>query len=138
MRSSFSFLLICGIYAVLVADASSADFEKDVKPVLQRRCVSCHGPDDVNGDVRLDILSTDLVGDSAAAETWHDVLNVLNLGEMPPKDEPQPSKAKVAKAIATLAQALNEADRDRNSVVLRRLNRNEYQNTIRDLFDDLH
>jgi hypothetical protein len=137
VRSSFSFLLICGIYAVLVADASSADFEKDVKPVLQRRCVSCHGPDDVNGDVRLDILSTDLVGDSAAAETWHDVLNVLNLGEMPPKDEPQLSKSERDILAGWVTEQIRHAVQARRStggqVVIRRLNRVEYQNTMRDL-----
>ncbi len=73
--------------------ASAAEFESRVKPILVRRCVGCHGPDEAGGNVRLDTLSTDLVNDSAAAETWHDVLNVLNRGEMPPEDAPQLTEA---------------------------------------------
>lgn len=115
----------------------AADFRNDVLPILQRRCVACHGPDDVNGNVRLDRLSTNLVKDSAAAETWHDVLNVLNLGEMPPEDE-TPLTTKERDILASwITEQIEHAVRVRRStggqVVIRRLNRTEYRNTMRDL-----
>jgi hypothetical protein len=120
-----------------VSQSSSAEFAKDVKPILLRRCVACHGPDDVNGDVRLDTLSTDLIGNSAAAETWHDVLNVLNLGEMPPKDEPQLTMKERDILTSWVTEQIRHAVQVRRStggqVVIRRLNRVEYQNTMRDL-----
>ena len=53
---------------------------------------------------------------------------------MPPPDHPQPSQAEKTKASTRLAEALTKADRARSDVVLRRLNRNEYENTVRDLF----
>lgn len=116
---------------------AAADFQKDVKPILLRRCVACHGPEDFNGNVRLDTLSTDLVKDSAAAETWHDVLNVLNLGEMPPEDE-TPLTTKERDILAGwVTEQIEHAVRVRRStggqVVIRRLNRTEYRNTMRDL-----
>lgn len=115
----------------------AADFDIDVKPVLLRRCAHCHGPDDVNGNVRLDTLSTDLVKDTAAAETWHDVLNVLNLGEMPPEDaEPltDSERSIVTDWIATELQRAVEVRRSTGGqVVIRRLTRTEYRNTMRDL-----
>ena len=127
-------MFLCGTQCSLL---SAADFKNDVRPVLLRRCVACHGPKDVNGNVRLDTLSTDLVNDSAAAETWHDVLNVLNLGEMPPKDE-TPLTAKEREVLTGwITEQIEQAVQVRRStggqVVIRRLNRNEYRNTMRDL-----
>ncbi|NQV26356.1 MAG: DUF1592 domain-containing protein [Rhodopirellula sp.] len=128
------------VLAVCVAHSSmsfAADFTRDINPILQRRCVHCHGSDDVNGNVRLDTLSTDLVKDSAAAETWYDVLNVLNLGEMPPKDA-TPLTAKEREILAgwitgQIEQAVQIRRSTGGQVVLRRLNRTEYRNTMRDL-----
>ena len=115
----------------------AADFDKDVLPILQRRCVTCHGPDDVNGNVRLDTLSTNMVKDSAAAETWHDVLNVLNLGEMPPEDETSLTPTERDVLAGWITEQIDHAIRVRRStggqVVIRRLNRTEYRNTMRDL-----
>lgn len=119
------------------ADTESADFETSVKPILLRRCVTCHGPDDANGNVRLDTLSTNLVKDSAAAETWHDVLNVLNLGEMPPEDETPLTEKEREILTGWITEQIDHAVRVRKStggqVVIRRLNRTEYRNTMRDL-----
>ena len=78
--------------------AQSSSFKDDVFPVLSDRCFRCHGDEQQNGDVRLDTLSTDLVGDSAAAEIWHDVLGAINRGEMPPEDEPQPYRCATPRA----------------------------------------
>ena len=119
------------------ADTESADFETSVKPILLRRCVTCHGPDDANGNVRLDTLSTNLVKDSAAAETWHDVLNVLNLGEMPPEDETPLTEKEREILTGWITEQIDHAVRVLKStggqVVIRRLNRTEYRNTMRDL-----
>ena len=90
-----SFFLISTL-AAASATAAEIDFERDVRPVLAERCFGCHGPEKQKGKVRLDTLSTDLAKDSAAAETWHDALNALQLGEMPPDDEPQPTDAERA------------------------------------------
>ena len=63
-------------------------FEKEVLPILAKHCFKCHGAEIQENKVRFDTLSIDLVSDRAAAETWHDALNSLDLGEMPPHDEP--------------------------------------------------
>jgi len=116
---------------------SAADYGKEVQPILQRYCFRCHGPDESNGDVRLDTLSTDLIGDSAAAETWHDVLNVLNLGEMPPRDEPPLTGSEREVLAGWVTEKIQQAVKARRStggqVTIRRLNRIEYRNTMQDL-----
>lgn len=124
-------------YILQSSHVAAADFQKDVKPILLRRCVNCHGPEDVNGNVRLDTLSTNLVKDSAAAETWHDVLNVLNLGEMPPEDETPLTMQERDILTGWITEKTEQAIQVRRStggqVVIRRLNRTEYRNTMRDL-----
>ena len=59
------------------------DFTKDVLPILQTRCVRCHGPEKQEARIRLDNLSTDLINNRPAAENWHEVQNVVSAGEMP-------------------------------------------------------
>ena len=111
-------------------------FEKDVRPVLREHCFSCHGPEKQKGKIRLDQLNPDMVqGD--AAETWHDALNMINLGEMPPEDEPQLSTAARSTLTQWISKELKRAAKARRNtggqVVMRRLNRAEYQYTMTDL-----
>ena len=115
----------------------AVDFESAVAPVLERRCVSCHGPEIRNADVRLDNLSPDLLHDRRAAETWRDVLNALNKGQMPPRGAPQLTGGERAAVVDWLTAAIRAAGEQRRSTggktAMRRLNRVEYRNTMRDL-----
>ena len=67
-------------------------FRQDVKPLLQKYCVDCHGPDKQKGDMRLDIIDPDVVG-GASFDQWEDVREAFNSGEMPPEEKPQPTDA---------------------------------------------
>ena len=115
----------------------SVDFEKRVRPILEKHCFACHGPDKQKNDIRFDTLSTDLINDRPAAETWHDTLDVLNFDEMPPEDEPRLSDDERRALIGWLNQeieAVVEATRSTGGrPIVRRLNRIEYQNTMTDL-----
>lgn len=132
-RSLILCTLILAAGGVLAADS----FEQEVRPVLERRCVMCHGEAMAQASVRLDTLSTDLIEDRRAGETWHDVLNVLNRGEMPPKGVPGLTTEERAAVVDWLTAELAKASKARRAnggqVVMRRLNRVEYQNTMRDL-----
>ncbi len=133
-------LLVLGVVAfagVASSIAAQPDFQRDVLPALKKHCFKCHGSEKQKSDLRLDDLSTDLLNDRPAAETWHDVLNTLNRGEMPPEDESQFSDKERRAVIGWLTREIDrvvEAQRKAGSgVVLRRLNRVEYNNTMRDL-----
>ncbi len=121
----------------LADDLAELDFEADILPILQAHCVGCHGPEKQESDIRLDNLSTDVVNDRAAAEHWHEVLNVLNAAEMPPEDAPPvPAKqaARLVRWVSATVQRAIEAGRDSTGrVILRPLNRSEYQYTMADL-----
>ena len=114
------------------------DFEREVKPVLAKRCYGCHGAEKQKGKLRLDTMSTDLLKDSMSAERWHEVRAVINLGEMPPEDEPKLTAEERRVILDWLNPTIERAVKLRQSkggrVVVYRLNRSEYQNTLSDLF----
>gem|GEM_PF-452358 len=122
--------------APTVADRPS--FDKQVTPFLQQHCVKCHGPEKQKGDVRLDNLPPDFVNNPAAG-VWAEVRNKLNLGEMPPKEEARPDSAALAAVTRWVAGEQRAVQRLAVStggrVLLRRLSRAEYANTVRDLLD---
>ncbi len=128
------------VIAGLCGTASRAGdnkFESVVQPFIKKHCVRCHGATKHEGDLRLDTLTADF--DSAGqAAVWIEVMDNLNLGEMPPEGEAKPSAAEHRDVVRWLAAALRAA-RTRSAgaggrVLLRRLNRTEFSNTIRDLF----
>ena len=111
-------------------------FEKEIRPLLEKHCFSCHGPEKQKGDLRLDSLDPDMVHGNAG-ETWHDALDVINRGEMPPEKEPPLPATERRILVAWLTKELRRAAVARKNtgkqVVMRRLNRSEYQHTMTDL-----
>ena len=71
------------------APAAPPSFSDQVQPILTEFCIGCHGAKKQEGDVRLDQLDPDLVAGNDA-ERWHQALNLINRGDMPPADAPQP------------------------------------------------
>ena len=69
-----------------------AGFRQSVKPLLQKYCVDCHGPNKQKGDMRLDVIDPDVVR-GTSFDQWEDVREAFNSGEMPPKEKPQPTGA---------------------------------------------
>ncbi len=113
-------------------------YETDVKPLLQKYCYQCHGNGKSKGSVRLDKLSIDFVkGPDADLETWHDVLENMHRGEMPPKNQPRPSVKEHGIIVDWLNRAFVDARAQRESTsgkgAMRRLTSYEFQNTLEDL-----
>jgi hypothetical protein len=104
---------------------------------VEKHCVRCHGPKKQKGDLRLDTLSRE-IRNSGVAEHWREVLNALNLGEMPPEEEEKPANAELEPVLDHLTSSLLEAKQrfseTGGEVMLRRINRREYRNTMEDLF----
>ena len=108
-----------------------------LEPFLDKYCVSCHGEEKQKGQVRLDDVSW-LVSDNDSAQRWQDVLDQLNSGDMPPWDEEQPKEEELTEVLGKLTGHMQEA-RQRltarnDGAQMRRLNKREYANTIRELF----
>jgi hypothetical protein len=128
----------------LSADPPAASFERDVLPFLESFCFECHGRGANEADLALDRYRTneDLLRDR---QRWTDgVVAMLSRGEMPPPEaRSRPSPERVAAVLRAIDGVLNsfdcEAEINVGRVTLRRLNRFEYDNTIRDLLGvDFH
>ena len=133
-----------GLFAVLTlllltgsSFASKTNYITEIQPILQKHCYTCHGAKKQKGKLRLDTISTDLINDRKAARHWQDVRSAINLGEMPPEEEPTLSAEERRTVLSWLNSEIKSAADSRKSkggrVVIRRLNRAEYQNTMRDL-----
>ncbi|HUG69521.1 MAG TPA: DUF1592 domain-containing protein [Pirellulaceae bacterium] len=111
-------------------------FDDQFRPLLARHCVDCHRGDKPKGSLRLDNLALDLA-DASIRERWSAVIERLRAGEMPPDEQPRPSEKEVQTLIDWLAPRVAVADAAARAahgrVVLRRLNRIEYENTVNDL-----
>lgn len=130
----FTLLLVCVVAIVSALHADGAEPSDHQRSFLTRYCVQCHGPNQQEGELRLDTLSTDF-SDPLISSKWAEVLNSINGHEMPPEDEKQPSTEAAAAFATWLESALAQAEIAERAtcVVLRRMNRAEYNNTIRDL-----
>ncbi len=119
----------------LSPQAWASDAEIDTIEYVKNHCVRCHGAEEQNADRRFDTLVADLT-EKETAEHWQEILDVVNLGEMPPEDEPQPSAEETKQFVAAVTRQLGlarESLSDVHQQGFRRLNRQEYRNTIRDL-----
>lgn len=111
------------------------DFDVGIRPLLRRYCVACHGPEKQKHEVRIDTLDPDLIH-GRDAERWYQVLQMIERGDMPPEEEPQPSDAERRLMTAWLTRSLTAATQSfarEHGTVLRRLNRVQYGNTLADL-----
>ncbi len=131
----FSASFIAG-HAATAADLSaSTDFKKNIQPVLQEFCYDCHGDGAKKGGVAFDELNptNNFAGER---DVWWRVLKNLRAGLMPPVKKSQPTRAQkelIQHWIKDDVFEVNPLNPDPGRVTLRRLNRVEYQNTIRDL-----
>lgn len=124
---------------VFNSDFRFAGFVRGQEPVeafLAKHCIRCHGPEKKKGELRIDKLSRDF-NSGVDTQRWAEVIERINSGEMPPKDELKPTQDEIAAFITKLDAKLKEGRAARMAarppVAHYRLSRKEYQNTIHDL-----
>ena len=117
--------------------ASDETFQTKIVPLVQKYCVDCHGEDYAEGDVSFDKLrDADRVLEDR--NNWEKAFKMLGIDGMPPRDyDPRPSRTERESLVEWLDLKLYHVDcsivDDPGRVTIRRLNRTEYNNTIRDL-----
>ena len=116
--------------------AADLTIPSSIEPFFEKYCYNCHDADSEKGDLNLEVLNRKISNATDAAH-WQDILDQMNAGEMPPKKKKQPSKAELSVAIGDLTKVLFDAEEklkdSGGKIALRRLNRREYQATIKDL-----
>ena len=110
-------------------------FAGGVAPLIKKYCVACHGAAQASGDVALHSFKTE-ASVLKGRDVWEKAARNLHARRMPPRNMPQPTNAERALLVTWIESTLSAADcrlRDPGRVTMRRLNRAEYNNTIRDL-----
>ena len=119
-----------------MAPAASSSFGEIVIPFVQKNCAVCH-----NGKLKTAGLALTSYHESAAMlrdrDVWEKVVHRVRAGEMPPKGMPRPNAQDIATVTNWIESQFDEADRttpaDPGRLTAHRLNRAEYNNTVRDL-----
>lgn len=125
-----------GVAEVTADGQFAGTFAKTVKPFLSKHCIRCHDAKQASAGFRIDKLSAGFHA-ATAADQWKEVMDKINIGEMPPEDEPQPAAAEFEPVVDWISGQLHDVELvARNAggrIPMRRLNRDEYINSVRDL-----
>jgi hypothetical protein len=134
---AIAFSMAVALSPAVAQEAATSDaFRKQVRPLLERYCVDCHNGEDAEAGIALDRYD-DQEQAVKDGQTWLRVRDALEGRIMPPADEPQPSLENLDAIIGWIEKDFLAAQCGQQAspapVVIRRLNRHEYNNTIRDL-----
>ena len=121
----------------LAAELGTQTFVEQTQPILEEYCGSCHD----NGMKKGGVTFADIEADTkrlSDPNLWWSVLKNVRAGIMPPSGKPRPESNELRILedwIKYSAFGIDPKDPDPGRVTVRRLNRVEYRNTIRDLID---
>lgn len=123
--------------AVCLADPPTTEFSGKIEPLLENYCFGCHGDGAKKGGVSLDAYRED-AGHLSDVALWHRVWRMLDSELMPPAKKEKPSleeRKQMQDWIVRAVLRLDASRPDPGRVTIRRLNREEYRYTVRDLLD---
>ncbi|HWA09684.1 MAG TPA: DUF1592 domain-containing protein [Opitutaceae bacterium] len=123
--------------------ARDVGFAHTIRPFITDNCFDCHDAATQKADLNLEALAGDAQSVVRQREKWELVYDKLRHGEMPPKDQPRPDAGQLGATTRWLAGEFDRQDASAppsvGHVAVRRLNRSEYDNTVRDLLGvDFH
>ena len=131
--------LLLGSSALDAAEVKKVELNRQVKAFVGKYCLDCHNAEKQKGDLDLEGMSY-VLDNASSAQHWQDVLDVLNLGEMPPerKSKPAPSKDEMTQMLEDLTNTIVDARKAMadtgGRLVSRRLNQREYVRVVGQLF----
>jgi mono/diheme cytochrome c family protein len=152
--ATYALICLAGVFALLLTNAGASvgaaepargrsdvvsgpeGFKADVAPFFKAYCVDCHGPDKNKGGITVHSLHGDL-SKGQELDKWEAVLDMLEFGEMPPADQPQPTDAQTQAVIRWIETGMRDyveqASQAEPEPTTRRLTNVEYQNTLGEL-----
>ena len=117
-------------------EKNTSDFSQNGALFLEQYCFSCHTGDEPPAELSLDSF-TDNHSLIKNREIWERVLDMVTTGQMPPSDSDQPSLEESESFVEHIEAIFQHADLtakpDPGRITVRRLNRVEYKNTVRDM-----
>lgn len=145
-RDFTSLLLALGMVFVSTLGISKAtdwtklneEYQKKIQPLIEKYCSGCHTGADAESGLAFNNFA-DAKSVFRQRRIWEKVAVRIDIGDMPPADSPQPSPEDRKTLTSWIQSTLNDIDCGKTpnpgSVTLRRINRYEYRNSIRDLFN---
>lgn len=128
--------IVSCVALLMCAAGSISDADEVTSAFVQKHCIRCHGDQKQKADRRFDTLPMQ-IQKLDDLQRYQEIVDQLNLENMPPEGEPQPTVQERAKTIAHLTRKISSAHSQLSSSgghgVLRRLNSWEYRQTIGDL-----
>lgn len=116
--------------------AGESGHRSHIKPFFETYCIKCHGPEKSKGKITLHTLDGDL-SKGEELDKWESVLEMMESGEMPPIEEPQPTKAETQVVTHWIESGMRDhllkASDVKREAKTRRLTNVEYESTLRDL-----
>lgn len=120
---------------VAVTPAADA-YASHIKPLLTKYCEACHNEKKMSAGISFELLK-DTTSARKVKDLWEKTKELVETKQMPPKNKPQPTDAERKAIVTWIDEVATKIDcglaRDPGRPTIRRLNRNEYNNTIRDL-----
>ena len=140
MKKPHALLLLSCLSTILLATradaAQTTGFDAIAKSFIQQHCISCHGEKKAQAGFRIDLVTADFTAPKMA-EHWKEIIDRINVGEMPPNSKPRPDVKDAAAFVDWVNKQLREVELAAKNaggrIPMRRLNRDEYANTVRDL-----
>lgn len=120
-------------FSLLAASGCLNAFDGPLIPFFEKHCYDCHDDSTTKGGLDLVALEGDLESEALFAK-WERIYDRVAKGEMPPEKKPRPDDKELAQFRKDLAIPLAKAHEKSKGTVLRRLNRQEYANTVNDIF----
>lgn len=131
-----TFVVVALLSSTRAAEVAAPTFEKAGVPFLTKHCIKCHGADMPKADLSLHAFK-DAASVLKGRKRWETVLEMVEAGEMPPPKQPQPTADERMNFVRSVRALFEKADNtgqpDPGQITVRRLNRAEYNNTVRDL-----
>jgi mono/diheme cytochrome c family protein len=116
--------------------AAGTGFRDVAQPFIAQHCLRCHGQAKALAGFRIDLLGPDFTA-AKMAEQWKEVIDRINAGEMPPKERARPDAKQATAFVDWVNRQLRDVELAAKNaggrIPMRRLNRDEYANTVRDL-----
>lgn len=130
------------VVPVVASDPGLTSWQQDGWPLIQKFCIECHNQEFQEAEVDLSLMQSEGTA-SDNSEMWDRALQMIRFGAMPPEDATMPTEAERRQLADTIDRTLYKVACDlrpkAGRVTARRLNRTEYNNSIRDLFGiDFH
>ena len=111
-------------------------FADEGRAFVSKHCLECHGEQEPQADLSL-FADNDASSVTKRRAVWESVIEMVSTGQMPPPEKPRPEQAEIDKFVSVVTAVFDDHDLhakpDPGRVTVRRLNRTEYNHTVRDL-----